>query len=89
MRSVVPELIEVELATIEAAVGSTSFKRGRSSAKSSRVLKLEWDPEVDTLLGRVVGHGGLYDTAAFFAAGDGGALSFADGECRIALVERA
>ncbi len=81
MRGVFANLSEGELSTIEAAVGSTSFKRGRSYANNNRVLKLEWDPEIDTLLGKVVGHGGLYDTAAFFAAGDAGALKFADGEC--------
>ena len=81
MRGVIADLGEVELSTIEAAVGSTSFKRGRSYANNNRVLKLEWDPEIDRLLGKVVGHGALYDTAASFAAGDDGALTFADGDC--------
>lgn len=64
MRGAVADLSGVQLSTIEAAVGSTSFTRGRGYANSNRVLTLEWDPEIDTLLGTVVGHGGLYDTPA-------------------------
>jgi len=81
VRGVVDDLYEVELSAIEAAVGSTSFDRGRSYANSNRVVKLDWDPEIETLQGKVVGQGGLYDTAAFFDAGDAGALRFAEGEC--------
>jgi len=81
MRGAVADLSELELSTIEAAVGTTSYKRGRTYANGGRVLKLEWDPEIDTLLGRVVGNGALYDTAANFAPGDDGALTFAAGDC--------
>ena len=62
MRGVIADLGEVELSTIEAAVGSTSFKRGRSYANNNQVLKLEWDPEIDRLLSKVVGHGMLSTT---------------------------
>ncbi|MGA2929088.1 MAG: SNF2-related protein, partial [Solirubrobacteraceae bacterium] len=72
---------QLELAEIEAAVGSTSFKRGRTYARGNRVVTIEWDPEGDTLLGRVVGLGALYDTAAYFSPDDEGQLAFADGEC--------
>jgi superfamily II DNA or RNA helicase len=75
------EVDDVELAEVEAAVGLTSFKRGRSYARANRVLKIEWDPDTETLTGSVVGQGALYDTAAFFASDGGGSLAFEDGEC--------
>jgi superfamily II DNA or RNA helicase len=81
MRDAVADLSELELSTVEAAVGATSYKRGRTYATGGRVLKLEWDPEIDTLLGRVIGNGAVYDTAASFAPTDGGALTFAAGDC--------
>jgi hypothetical protein len=34
----------------------------------TRVIRIEWDPDTDTLTGSVVGHGALYDTAAFFTS---------------------
>jgi superfamily II DNA or RNA helicase len=75
------ELSEIELSEVEAAVGSRSFARGRSYARANRVAAIEWDPELATLTGSVVGQGGLYDTAAFFANDGDGALAFKDGEC--------
>ncbi len=78
--SAISEVDDVGLATVEAAVGSTSFGRGRSYARANRVLKIEWDPDTATLTGSVVGNGALYDTAAFFTS-DGGSLEFEDGEC--------
>jgi PAS domain-containing protein len=45
------------------------------------VRSVEWDPSAETLTGSVVGNGALYDTAAFFVGGGGGALAFEDGEC--------
>jgi len=76
----IAELSDVELAGVEAAVGSSSFKRGRGYAHG-RVVAIKWDPDADTLVGSVVGQGALYDTAAFFAAAPDGALAFDDGEC--------
>jgi len=75
------ELSHVELAEVEAAVGSQSFKRGRGYARGNRVAAIEWDPNAETLTGSVVGQGALYSTAAFFAADRDGALAFDDGEC--------
>ena len=69
------------MAEVEATVGSTSFKRGRSYARANRVLRIEWDPGTETLTGSVVGRGALYDTAAFFASDGGSSLAFEDGEC--------
>jgi SWIM zinc finger len=66
---------------VESAVGARSFQRGRSYARSKRVRSVEWDPSAETLTGSVVGNGALYDTAAFFVGGGGGALAFEDGEC--------
>jgi superfamily II DNA or RNA helicase len=77
----ITELSDVELAEIEAAVGSTSFKRGRGYARGNRVVAIAWDPSAATLTGSVVGQGALYSTAAFFAATSDGALAFDDGEC--------
>jgi len=77
----ISEVDDVELAEVEAAVGSTSFGRGRSYARANRVLKIEWDPDTETLTGSVVGQGALYDTAAFFTSGHDGSLEFEDGEC--------
>ena len=68
MLSAIREVDDVELAEVEVAVGSTSFKRGRSYARANRVLKIEWDPDTETLTGSVVGQGALYDTAAFFTS---------------------
>lgn len=64
---VISEVDDVELAEVEAAVGLTSFGRGRSYARANRVLKIEWDPDTETLTGSVVGQGALYDTAAFYS----------------------
>ena len=81
MLSAIREVDDVEMAEVEAAVGSTSFKRGRSYARANRVLRIEWDPGTETLTGSVVGQGALYDTAAFFASDGGSSLAFDDGEC--------
>jgi superfamily II DNA or RNA helicase len=78
--SAISEVDNVELTTVEAAVGSTSFGRGRDYARANRVLRIEWDPDTETLTGSVVGQGALYDTAAFFTSDDG-SLEFEDGEC--------
>jgi superfamily II DNA or RNA helicase len=75
------ELCEFELSGVEATVGSRSFERGRAYARRGRVAEVEWDPEATTLTGSVVGHGGLYDTAAFFVGGRDGALELESGEC--------
>jgi superfamily II DNA or RNA helicase len=71
----------VELAAVEAVVGSTFFKRGRAYAHGNRVLALAWDADTTTLTGTVVGQGALYETAAFFTTDARGALAFDDGEC--------
>jgi superfamily II DNA or RNA helicase len=75
------ELPDVELAEVEAAVGSSSFKRGRTYARGNRVAAIEWDANAERLSGSVVGQGALYDTAAFVTADSGGALAFDEGEC--------
>jgi superfamily II DNA or RNA helicase len=79
--SAVSELRDVALAELEAAVGSRSFERGRGYARGNRVATIEWDTNAGTLSGSVVGQGGLYSTAAFFATYGDGALAFEDGEC--------
>ena len=71
MTAAVGELGDVELAEIEAAVGSASFKRGRGYAHGNRVLEIKWNPEEEMLSGSVIGHGAIYSTAAVFAGDDG------------------
>ncbi len=83
MLAIVSDTHDVELSEVEAAVGERSFERGRSYARRNRVLRVEWDADTATLTGSVVGHGALYDTAAFFSVADGGERppTFRDGEC--------
>ena len=80
MRNTVAELRDVELSEVEAAIGARSYARGRGYARN-KVLAIEWDAKEETLTGSVVGHGALYDTAAYFTPDPAGALSFDEGEC--------
>jgi superfamily II DNA or RNA helicase len=73
--------IAVELAEVEAAVGTRSFQRGHRYARDNRVVTVEWDAGTETLTGSVVGQGALYSTAAFFGSDSDGGLAFDDGEC--------
>jgi superfamily II DNA or RNA helicase len=77
----VSELGAVELSEVQAAVGSSSFERGRVYARGKRVLGVEWDPDGQTLSGTVVGHGAVYSTSAFFEDYGDGELVFEEGEC--------
>ncbi len=45
------------------------------------MVTIEWDPDIKTLTGAVVGRGAVYNTAAFFASDGGGSLGLDDGEC--------
>ena len=81
MQVAIRELSDVELTEVEAVVGAQSFKRAGSYARGGRVLSIRWDGAAETLTGSVVGHGAMYETAAFFASGHDGALEFDDGEC--------
>ena len=62
-------------------MGTRSFQRGRAFARSRRVRNIAWDADDETLTGSVVGNGGLYETAAFFASEPDGVLTFGEGEC--------
>jgi superfamily II DNA or RNA helicase len=73
-------LHDVDLVTVERAVGARSAERGRAYARRGRVLGTEWNADTATLTGSVAGQGGLYETAAFFV-GEGGGLALEDGEC--------
>ncbi len=44
-------------------------------------MKLAWDEGDETLVARVLGQGGIYETEAHFAADDNGFLDFLEGEC--------
>ena len=48
--SAIAELRDIELAAVEAAVGQTSYSRGRGYART-RVLDVDWDADADTLVG--------------------------------------
>jgi superfamily II DNA or RNA helicase len=79
MHGEIDELSEIDLSEVKEAVGSRSFERGRSYARSRRVMDVEWDPSDLALSGLVAGTT-LYSTAAYFADADG-SLEFEDGEC--------
>ena len=81
MPSAVSELSDVELSEVEAVVGTQTFQLGRSYASNNRVATIEWDPDIKTLTGAVIGRGAVYNTAAFFASDGGGSLGLDDGEC--------
>jgi len=78
--SAIDELRGFDLANVEAAVGTTSFKRGQTYARGRRVLSVDWDPDRHRLTGSVVGHGTLYTTTASFSEAHG-ELTLVDGEC--------
>ena len=70
-----------DLSEVEAVVGTRSFQRGRAFARSGRVRDIAWNADDETLTGSVVGNGGLYETAAFFAREPDGVPTFGEGEC--------
>jgi superfamily II DNA or RNA helicase len=80
MRTTAAVSIDVELAEVEAAVGATSFKRGKTYARANRVHAAAWDEQTLLLKGRVLGNGAIYDTAVQFSRADNG-LEFDEGEC--------
>src|SRR5687767_7443528 len=73
-------MVEVEFNSVEAAVGSTSFSRGRQYARNNRVLSVVHDAAAGELSGKVIGRGGLYDVLAVFADDDV-PLELIEGEC--------
>ncbi len=79
MCAVIDKLSEIDLSGVREGVGSKSFGRGRSYARSRRVVAVEWDPRELTLTGSVAGTA-LYDTTVYFTDADGN-LAFEDGEC--------
>ena len=81
MVGAIRELCEFELSEVEAAVGASSFKRGRGYARGNRVVSIQWDPSEEALSGSVVGQGALYRTTAYFAGDGEGSLEFGEGEC--------
>jgi superfamily II DNA or RNA helicase len=76
----VAELSDLEISGLEARFSATALKRGAGYARGNRVLSLAWDEAERVLSARVVGHGALYETAAYFDDA-GGDLAFAEGEC--------
>ncbi len=81
MTSLIDELpgFEVDLDSVRAVVGATSFKRGQTYANGRRVISVEWDADEHQLAGAVVG-GGVYSTTASLSEEDG-RLALLEGEC--------
>ena len=73
-------LSDLELRDFEAHFSATSFERGASYARRNRVLSVAWDDHEQTLSARVVGHGAVYSTTAYFED-DGHGVEFVEGEC--------
>ncbi len=80
MARTVAELSDLEISGLEARFSATAFKRGAGYARGNRVLSPAWDEAERVLSARVVGHGGLYETVAYFDD-VGGELVFAEGKC--------
>jgi superfamily II DNA or RNA helicase len=71
-----------DLEGVEQATGRQAFSRGRVLARGKRVMSVSWDRGSGLLSGRVLGNGGLYDTAAYFSwCEEHEQLEFEQGEC--------
>jgi hypothetical protein len=86
MLGAVNELNGVDLSEVREEVGSRSFDRGRTYARTQGVVAVDWDPSELALTGTVIGTA-PYVTTAYFAEVDGG-LACDGGECTcpVALV---
>jgi superfamily II DNA or RNA helicase len=76
----VAELTDLDPSELEDHFSATTFKRAGGYARGGRVLSLDWDESEQALSATVVGHGGLYETTAYFDGDDDG-LAFVEGEC--------
>ncbi len=57
----------VDIADLEAEIGSASFDRGLRYARNNRVVAMQWDDTQNVLFGQVIGSGqNLYQTTASF-----------------------
>jgi superfamily II DNA or RNA helicase len=72
---------DVDVGVVEDVVGSRAFQRGVAYVRQNRVLRLRWDDADDTLVAKVIGPGGLYETEAYFDGDHDGYRTFLEGEC--------
>ncbi len=84
MRQVIT--LELDLSTLQRAVGGGSYVRGAEYARQQAVLRVTWDPQDTALRGVVRGQdGNIYQTAAFFSLADGRPAQFEMGDCSCPL----
>src|SRR5579864_9318129 len=75
-------LQDVDLDSVVAAVGATSYAKGAQYVRRRAVLSMAWDAAQSTLHGAVCGREDRpYSTQAFFSFGDEYSLEFAHGQC--------
>jgi superfamily II DNA or RNA helicase len=73
---------DVDLTSVQSAVGQAAFSRGTRYARDNAVTHVEWNAASRVLHGVVRGQGGNhYETSAFFTFKRGGGLVLAHGEC--------
>src|SRR5260370_32736187 len=75
-------LPDVDLESVVAAVGATSYAKGTQYVRRRAVVSMAWDAARSTLHGTVRGREDHpYSTEAFFSFGDEYSLEFVHGQC--------
>src|SRR5258707_10819220 len=75
-------LPDVDLESVVAAVGATSYAKGAQYVRRRAVVSMAWDAARSTLHGSVRGRNDHpYSTEAFFSFGDEYSLEFVHGQC--------
>src|SRR5258707_2463290 len=75
-------LPDVDLESVVAAVGATSYAKGAQYVRRRAVVSMAWDAARSTLHGSVRGREDHpYSTEAFFSFGDEYSLEFVHGQC--------
>ena len=75
-------ILDLNLASLRAAVDAGTYARGAEYARQRSVLYSAWDPDGDALRGVVRGHeNNVYNAAAFFSRTRGLHADFELGEC--------
>src|SRR5258707_7842920 len=75
-------LPDVDLESVVAAVGATSYAKGAQYVRRRAVVSMAWDGARSTLHGTVRGkEEHPYSTEAFFSSGDESSLEFVHGQC--------
>src|SRR5258706_4255030 len=75
-------LPDVDLESVVAAVGATSYAKGAQYVRRRAIVSMAWDGARSTLHGTVRGRDEHpYSTEAFFSFGDESSLEFVHGQC--------